>query len=186
MVLFLIDSSLPVSQVDKQLSLEIQKHHKPCVIVVNKWDLADEKHTEEEYLEYLDNVLQGQSYAPLVFTSAINSEGVEDVVKMALNLHKQAGHRVGTGELNRLVRMLYEKHVPRMKHGKRPKIFYATQVEMHPPTVTLFVNNEDLFDLNYQRYLLNNMREELPFSEVPIKFVFRGKQSIPKGADTYE
>lgn len=177
-VLFLIDSSLPVSQVDKQLSLEMQKHFKPCVLVINKWDLAESKHTEEEYIEYLDGVLQGLSYAPIVFISAKEGDGLREVVAMALNLHQQSGHRVGTGELNRLFEQLIERHTPRSKLGKRPKIFYVTQTDVHPPSISLFVNDPDMFDPAYQRYLLNQMREELPYSEVPIKLSFRGKKSL--------
>ena len=179
-VLFLIDSAVPVSQVDKQLSLEIQKHFKPCVVVINKWDLAEQKHTEEEYIEYLDGVLQGLSYAPIVFISATEGEGMREVVAMGMNLYEQSGHRVTTGELNRLFETILERHSPASKLGKRAKIFYVTQTEVHPPTIAVFVNNPDMFDPSYQRYLLNQLRDELPYSEVPIKLMFRGKQSYNK------
>lgn len=179
-VLFLIDSSLPVSQVDKQLSLEMQKHFKPCVLVINKWDLAEKKHTQEEYIEYLDGVMQGLSFAPVVFISAKKGEGMREVVGMAMNLYEQAGHRVTTGELNRLFERILENHSPRSKLGKRPKIFYVTQTDVHPPSISVFVNNPDMFDPSYQRYLINQLREELPYSEVPIKLSFRGKKSFDK------
>ncbi len=177
-VLFLIDSSVPVSQVDKQLSLEVQKHFKPCVIVINKWDLAEQQHTEEEYIEYLDGVLQGLSYAPIVFICAKDGEGMREVVAMAMNLYEQAGHRVTTGELNRLFERILEHHSPRSKLGKQAKIFYVTQTDVHPPSLTVFVNNPDMFDPSYQRYLINKLRDELPYSEVPIKLAFRGKRSL--------
>jgi len=157
----------------------VQKHHKPCVIVVNKWDLVEDE-KQEEFIEYLDKALLGLNYAPIVFISAKDGEGVRDVIAMALNLHEQAGARVGTGQLNRLFERLYEQHTPRMKHGRRPKIFYATQVDIHPPTISLFVNEPDLFDNGYERYLLNKLRDELPFSEVPVKLVFRGRTQKPQ------
>ncbi|MEM7578098.1 MAG: ribosome biogenesis GTPase Der, partial [Planctomycetota bacterium] len=64
------------------------------------------------------------------------------------------------------------------KHGKQPRLFYATQPAAHPPTLALFVNDVDLFDHNYQRYLMNRIRDELPFSEVPIKLLIRGKPKM--------
>lgn len=174
-VLFLVDSTVPVSQVDKQLCLEMQKHFKPCVVVVNKWDLAEQRSTQEKYADYLDKELKGLSYAPIVFISAKSGEGVRDAAAMAVNLFEQAGHRVSTGELNRLIQQLYADHNPRMKHGRRPKIYYATQVAVHPPTISLFVNEPELFNPNYERYLLNRLRDELPFSEVPIRLLYRGR-----------
>jgi len=64
------------------------------------------------------------------------------------------------------------------RHGKRAKIYYASQVATDPPTIALFVNDPDLFDENFQRFLLNRMRDELPFSEVPIKLLIRGKAKM--------
>ncbi len=65
---------------------------------------------------------------------------------------------------------------------KRPKVFYVAQIDVHPPTIGLWVNNPDIFDGNYQRFLLNRLRDVLPFSEVPIKLLFRGRKQIPAEA----
>ncbi|MFP4145411.1 MAG: ribosome biogenesis GTPase Der [Phycisphaeraceae bacterium] len=175
--LLLIDASVPVSQVDKQLGNEILKHHRPTVIVVNKWDLAESEHTEEEYAEYLDKSLKGLNFAPIVFTTANSGEGVRDALAMALNLYEQASHRVGTGELNQVIESIMAQRGPSSKGGKRAKVYYATQLDVRPPTVALFVNDPDLFDHNYQLFLLNRFREVLPFSEVPIKLVIRARSS---------
>ncbi len=181
-VLLLIDATVPVSQVDKQLSIELQRHFKPTVVVVNKWDLAQEEHEQEEYVTYLDDALKGLSYAPIVFTSALDNEGVDELLAMAWNLNEQAGHRVTTGELNRVVEQVVAHRAPPHKRGKRAKVYYATQLDVHPPTIALFVNDAELFDSNYQRYLINRFRDELPYSEVPIKLVIRGKAHAPAEA----
>jgi GTP-binding protein len=175
-VLLLIDSTVPVSQVDKQLGHEVLKHFKPCVVVVNKWDLAREKSDQDAYVKYLDEELKGFSFAPIAFTSAKTGEGVRDLVAMSWNLYQQAGHRVTTGELNRIVEDLINKHPPAHKRGRRGKVYYVTQASVHPPTIALFVNEPDLFDHNYQRYIENRLREELPYSEVPIQLLVRGRQ----------
>ena len=177
-VLLLIDAAVPISQVDKQLANEVLKHFKPCIIVLNKWDLAQQTQTQEEYVEYLDGVLKGLNFAPVAFVSAQRAEGLTDLLAMALNLHQQAGHRVGTGELNRFIEQIVTQHPPAAKGGRRPKIYYATQLSVHPPTLALFVNDPDLFDPSYQRYLINRMRDELPFSEVPIQLLIRARRKI--------
>lgn len=179
-VMLLIDASLPVSQVDKQLGHEIQKHYKPCIIVINKWDLAEKSYTQEQYIEYLDDALKGWRFAPVAFISAAKNEGVEDLIAMAMNLHEQSGHRVGTGELNRVTEHMLAMHPPRHIHGRRAKVFYVTQAEVHPPTLVLWVNDPELFDPSYQRYMLNRFRDELPYSEVPIQLVFRKREREEK------
>lgn len=181
--LLLIDASLRVSQVDKKLVNEILEHHRPTVIVVNKWDLAEGKSTQEEYVEYLDKELQGLSFAPIVFTTAAEGEGMREAVGMAMNLYEQARHRVPTSELNNVVQAIMAQGAPRSKLGKQPKIYYATQVDADPPTIALFVNVPDLFDRNYIRYFINRLREELAYSEVPIKVLVRGRQGIPDDAE---
>src|SRR5690606_23848985 len=123
----------------RQLGNEILNHYRPCVIVVNKWDLVQDKHTQEEYAEYLDKALQGLNFAPIAFISAKNNEGVRDLVAMALNLHEQAGHRVPTAELNRVMQQILSERGPAAKGGRHAKIYYATQLDVHPPTIGLFV-----------------------------------------------
>ncbi len=178
--ILLIDSTVAVSQVDRQLVGELLRHHKPTVVVINKWDLVREQHTQDEYVKYLDGVLKGMSFAPIVFISAKHDTDLRDLVAMAFNLHQQAGHRIGTGELNRILDEIFTQRLPSSKVGKRPKVFYATQLDTHPPTLGLWVNDPELFDGGYQRFLLNRLREVVPFSEVPIQLVFKPR-GTPRG-----
>ncbi|MFK7788042.1 MAG: ribosome biogenesis GTPase Der [Phycisphaeraceae bacterium] len=176
--LLLIDSSLPISQVDHQLVNEINKHYRPTVVVINKWDLAEQEHTQEEYVEYLDDSLKGLVFAPIVFTSAANNEGMSEAVALAMNLYEQSHHRMGTSELNRAIEEIAKERGPSNKYGRHAKMYYATQTGVNPPTVVLFVNDADLFDRNYQQYVVNRMRDTVPFSEVPIRLFVRGKDKM--------
>ncbi|MEM9111753.1 MAG: ribosome biogenesis GTPase Der, partial [Planctomycetota bacterium] len=110
--LLLIDASVPISQVDHQLVNEINKHYRPTVVVINKWDLAEQEHTQDEYVEYLDDALKGLTFAPIVFTSALEGEGMREAVALALNLYEQANHRMGTSELNRAVEEIAQERGP--------------------------------------------------------------------------
>jgi len=182
-VMLLIDATQRVSQVDKKLSGEILEHHKPCVVVVNKWDLVADKLEPEDYLDYLADALRGLEYAPIAFVSAKDNDGIADAVTTACELYEQAGQRVGTGKLNQFVQHLLESRGPSSKLGTRAKIFYATMVAVHPPTIALFVNEPDMFDQRYQRYLINAFREEFPFAEVPIKLLIRRRKRTDRHAE---
>ncbi|MCI0629431.1 MAG: ribosome biogenesis GTPase Der [Phycisphaerales bacterium] len=178
-VLLLIDAAAEVSQVDQKLALELQEQHKPTVIVVNKWDLVDPKQLKtEDYLEYLTQQLRGLDYAPIVFISATKGEGLKDLAAMAFNLHEQAGHRESTGRLNTAIRDIMKKRGPSSELGTRAKVYYISQVATNPPTIVLVVNDPRLFKGQYERYLLNELREVLPYSEVPIQLIFKKRQRM--------
>lgn len=176
-VLLLIDAATPVSVVDRKLAQELQDQFKPTVIAVSKWDMVDpDRAGPEQFQEYLSRELQGLDYAPIVLMSAHEQIGVREAVAMAFNLHRQAGHRIGTGELNRVVEHILKRRGPSSRLGTQAKLLYAAQVASHPPTLALVVNHPELFRGRYERYLLNRLREELPFSEVPIRLLFRARQ----------
>ncbi|MCL4209810.1 MAG: ribosome biogenesis GTPase Der [Phycisphaeraceae bacterium] len=179
----LIDATEPVSQVDKKLSQELQEQFKPTVIVVNKWDLAAKKGLKpEDYAEYLTAELRGLDYAPVAFISARSGEGVRDLVAMTINLHQQACHRESTSNLNEAIRGIMAERGPSSRLGTQARVYYISQVATNPPTIVLMVNDPKLFEGQYERYLLNRLREELPFSEVPIRLFFRPRKRMELGA----
>ena len=175
--LLLIDATVPVSQVDKRLARLISEEFKPCVLVVNKWDLAKGRAPSEDYGEYLLKMLPEMNYAPVAFTTATTGRNIEATLDLATELVKQARTRVGTGQLNQVLRDALSGHTPPPKRGRRsPKFLYATQVSTQPPTIVIFVNDPELISQNQERYLLNRLRERLPFEEVPIRLVFRQRR----------
>jgi GTP-binding protein len=187
-VLFLIDAMLPVSGVDKRLGAAIEEAMKPVVLVVNKWDLTRGRTTTGEFADYLGKILPGLSWAPLAFATAKDSKNVEATIDVARSLYKQASTRVTTSELNRVVGDAIRARQPPSPQPTLPKVYFATQVAVRPPTIVLSVNNPDLFREDYRRFIENRFREELPFPEVPIRLVLRahreeraaGKRSKPR------
>lgn len=176
-VLFLIDATLKISEVDKKLGDYIISESKPCIIVINKWDLVHEVETEK-FNNYIYKCLPGLSFAPISFVSAKNNVHVVEMVNLALELYEQANTRVTTSELNQVLEEAISLHRPTRKKSRSPKIYYATQVSVTPPTFVLFVNDPKLFDSDYDRYLSNQLRNKLPFSEVPLKFHFRARTKV--------
>jgi GTP-binding protein len=176
-VLFIIDAAVPVGQVDKRLARIIADELKPVVLVVNKWDLAKGRATTEEYGDYLVEVMPATEFAPVAFTTASTGKNVDATLGVAASLFKQAKTRVGTGKLNQALQETLLGRMPRSRRkGKRPKFFYATQVSTRPPTIVVFVNHPDLLNAQQERFLLNRLRERLPFDEIPIRLFFRARR----------
>ena len=174
-VLFLIDATQKISHVDQKLGQELQRQFKPVVLVVNKWDLAEDAASPEDFLSYLTQELRGLDYAPIVLISAQEGEGLKDMISMAFNLNAQASHRESTAQVNEVVKGILAKRGPSSRLGSQAKLYYASQVDVRPPTLALVVNKPDLFEGRYERYLMNRLREQLPFSEVPIRLLFSRK-----------
>ena len=175
-VALLIDASVKVSQVDKDLSREIADQFKPVALVVNKWDLARRAASGDDYHQYLDKVLPELSYAPISLTSATEGLNLRETVDLAEQLYRQACTRVPTAEMNVAVKEIAALRGPSHKHGTRPpKILYASQIAVSPPTIVCFVSDVRSFDTTYQRFLINQFRLRLPFAEVPIRLLFRSR-----------
>ncbi len=173
-VLMLFNSQETISRVDKQLIDEIVSNYKPCIFVVNKWDLATNAGmTTEAWSNYLITTFSSLRHAPLAFLTASQGRNTKRLMNLAQNIYKQARLRVATSQLNKVVRAAILNNMPPYRKNKRPKIFYATQVAIEPPTIVLKCNEPSLFDESWKRYLLGVLRENLLFKEVPIKIYMR-------------
>jgi GTP-binding protein len=180
-VMHFFDPRLRVSRVDKQLAEYIVEEHKPAVFVVNKWDLAKDTIPTEKWAVYLRDVFPMLEHVPIAFVTAKSGRNVYRLLNLAQQLHKQAGKRVKTGALNRVIQAAVTANPPPMRLNRTPKVFYATQVGVHPPTIVLVTNGPELFDDPYQRYLLKALRDNFPFGEVSIKLVLRSKSEVSRG-----
>ncbi|HBN78316.1 MAG TPA: ribosome biogenesis GTPase Der [Planctomycetaceae bacterium] len=175
-VMVLFDATKTISKVDKQLVEEIEKNYKPCIFVVNKWDLGlEQKMTSEKWGEYLIKSFASMRHVPIAFITAKDDKNIRKLINLAQSIYKQGQERVSTGLLNRIVEQAVERNPPPMRRNKRPKVYYATQVSTLPPTIVVKCNQPILFDPAWKRYFLGYLREELPFQEVPIKLYFRPK-----------
>jgi GTP-binding protein len=180
-VLLFFDCMQPISKVDKQLAEYILEQHKPCIFVVNKWDLVVGEVPTGDWAEYLRDTFRTMHYMPIAFITALTGKNVKALCNHAQMLFKQARERVSTSDLNDAVRDVLEANPPPMHHQGRPKVFYATQVEIEPPTIVLFCNNPKAFSASYRRYLITALRDRLPFAEVPIRLYLRRREQSRGG-----
>jgi GTPase len=191
-VLHFFDARHRISRVDKQLAGYILEHNTPAIFAINKWDLVKDVMPMEKMGNYVRSIFPMLDHVPIAFITAKKGKNVLRLLQLAIQLHKQAGTRVGTGDLNRAIRAAVEANAPVMHGSRQPRIFYATQIGIHPPTIVLFTNGPELFDDTYLRYLIKMLRESFPFPEVAIKLVLRakgeggGKAALSEVADSAE
>jgi GTPase len=172
-VLLFFDPSQRISKVDKQLCDYVAENYKPCVFVVNKWDLMADSMLTEKWVSYLHDTFRTMRYVPIAFITGSTGKNVKALLNHAQMLFKQSRQRVTTSDLNRVVREALDRNPPPLHNNHRPRIYYGTQVSMEPPTIVLFCNEPTALDETYRRYLLGTFRESLPFGEVPIKLYLR-------------
>jgi GTP-binding protein len=189
-VMFLIDATERISEPDKKLAGYIAEQHKPVVLVVNKWDLArevlstqarelghkvDDTTLMEQYRAYLDAELRHLDYAPIAFITAKEGKNVQAALDLCQHLYNQNNTRVSTSKLNDVVRTIMTERGPSTKYGKRIRVYYVTQADVAPPQIVMFVNNPDFLTPQYQRFMVNRMRDLLPFPEVPIRLFTKAR-----------
>lgn len=183
-VLLFFDATEPVGRVDKQLADTITEEAKPVVFVVNKWDLYAADVERGEWAEYLRDTFRTMPWAPVAFVTATSGRNVKAVVDTAQRLYRQSHERVSTAKLNTILREVIEANPPPADPRGRPvRIYYATQVEIAPPTIVLSTSAPKSISEGYKRYLINALRKVTPFREVPIRLYVRGRTADAKDGD---
>jgi GTP-binding protein len=173
-VFMLIDSTVDMGDVDQKLAGYVAEEYRPCIIVINKWDLVTGKVTPEQYEEYIGKILTQLDYAPIAFISAKLEQNIDELIRLAQVMFEQASTRLSTSQLNGAVEEILALRGPSSPTAQKVKVYYATQTDVKPPTLVLFVNNPELITTEYRRFFVRQLRERLPFSEVPIKLHVRG------------
>lgn len=181
-ILLFFDATEPIGKVDKQLAELVVEGSKPVVLVVNKWDLYAADVKKKEWEQYLRDTFRTMPWAPVEFVTAKSGRNVKTVVDTAQRLFRQSQTRVPTAKLNTILRGAVEtSQPPADPRGKPVRIFYATQVEVGPPTIVLSTSAPKSVSEPYKRYLLGVLRKQTPFREVPIKLFVRGRTADGPG-----
>ncbi len=179
-VLLFFEASARIQAAERQLVGFIKEEMKPCIFVVNKWDLLFEKMPTETWAEYLRDAFPDLKYVPIAFITGQSGKNLKKMLNHAQMLFNQARQRISTASLNKLVAAALELNPPPLYMHHKAKIYYASQVSVSPPTIVCFCNIPEAFSAPYQRYLLGVLRDELPFGEVPIRLLFRKRESGEK------
>ncbi|MCP5536686.1 MAG: ribosome biogenesis GTPase Der [Akkermansiaceae bacterium] len=186
--LLVIDCAEGISAQDRKIARMIQDEKKPCLIVLNKFDLYQpgKGRTDrlEDATEHVRNELFFLAYAPYVCVSALKQQSIGLVFAKLAEIRKAAQNPITTGKLNRFLGEAFEKKPPQARKGqKRLKLLYATTAvndrytAIPVPTYILFVNDKRLMQENYEQYLSNRLREAHPTPGIPITFSVRSRNT---------
>jgi GTP-binding protein len=194
-VIFVLDAESGILMQDKKIGGKIVEEARACVVVVNKWDLAEEavrearkkeierrgkhdKHdgpkqmtTLAEFAAWVQENLFFLDYAPVIFTSAKSGFHLDRLLEAVRYVGDQLKQQIPTSILNRTLHDALEQRQPISTMGHQLKFFYATQLRQAPPTFALFVNRDELFSPAYNKYLAGQMRKAFGYEGCPIILV---------------
>jgi GTP-binding protein len=179
--LLVMDASEGPTVRDKKILSLIEEAEAGCILVVNKWDLAEGVTTQRQYEESLRRELPYLAHVPILFGSAINGYNMKRMVEMINEVSSNLSKRLSTGVLNRMLQEAFQKISPPMIKGKRLKMYYATQVGERPLRIKIFVNSPSLVPGAYKKYLDRCVREAFGLEGAPLVMIFNRRRPLEDG-----
>lgn len=176
--LLMLDAEEGVTAQDKRIASHIEEQGKGCILLFNKWDLV-KGYRMEHCLKSLHHELPFLQYCPTLFISAHSGRNLTVIFSKIKEVAEQLNRRITTGQLNKFLEKAMQKVHPPMLQGKRLRVYYMAQVDVHPPRFVLFVNIPDLMVESYKQYLINQFRETYGFAGTPLIFALKGKSAPP-------
>ncbi len=172
LVLLVLDSTQQISELDERVAGLIEEHKLACLIVLNKWDIKEDR-TYEEVVEDVRDELKFLHYAPFITISAKTGLRVNKILDQIVDIYGRYKRRIPTSELNDTLRAAIRRHHVPSHHGAVVNIKFATQYETKPPKIALITNRPEFLHFSYIRYLANFFREKFDFEGVPLDIVAR-------------
>ena len=171
-----IDAEEGIIEHDKHIIGYALDAGKALVLVVNKWDVIENKDEEmKKWTRLIRSDLEFISYVPIVFLSAKTKKRIHTLMPEVLKVYENSTKEIKTSLINDVIRDAYELNLPPSYKGKRLKIYFSYQASIKPPTFNIQVNSKGLIHFSYERYLENKIRESFDFAGTPIKLQFKNK-----------
>lgn len=184
-VVLVLDADAVLDRQDLTIARRVIDEGRALLIVVNKWDAAqDRRATMERLTDRLETSLPQVKGIPVITCSALTGKGLDQLLPAVEDLYQAWNQRVSTAKLNRWLMAATEAHPPPIgKGGKRIRLRYATQAKTRPPTFAMFSNRAAELPDSYTRYLVNSLREDFDLWGIPIRLNMRaGKNPYAKDA----
>ncbi len=174
--LLVIDAETGIIEHDKHIAGYVIEAGKPIVIVVNKWDVIDNKDENmKKFIKDIRTNFQFIPYAPIVFLSAKTHKRMHTLMPEIIKVYNNSTKMIATNLVNDCIKDAYNLNLPPSYKGKRLKIYFCNQVSNRPPKFNIQVNSKGLIHFSYERYLENKIRESFDFEGTPIILQFKNK-----------
>ncbi len=171
-----IDAEVGIIEHDKHIASYALDAGKGIVICVNKWDTINNPDSDiRKWKEDIKNEFQFIPYSHTVFLSAKTKKRLSGLMPEVINAYNNNRKEVKTSLLNNIIMEAVSMHEPPSYKGKRLKIYFVSQTGCCPPKFTFSVNNKGLVHFSYERYLENQIRNNIDFDGTPIILQFKNK-----------
>ncbi len=173
----MIDATRGIEAQDINIIGLADKNKKGIVILVNKWDLVENKETNtaKEFEEKIYEKLGSMTYMPIMFVSVLTKQRVHKAIEKVIEVYENKMKKIPTSKLNEVMLEEIERYPPPSIKGKFVKIKYVTQIPTHNPTFAFFCNLPQYIRESYVRFLENKIRKHFGFEGVPINVIFKKK-----------
>jgi GTPase len=176
-VLLVLDAAEMSTAQDAHIAGYIQQAAKGIIIIVNKWDLIEDKDITE-WNKTIRNNFKFATFAPILYTSAKSGQGVDKIMPEVRHVHEERKKRLSTAAVNNIIQEAVASHVRPKGKGKELKILYATQADINPPTFVFFTNDAKLVHFSYRRFLENRIRRSYAFTGTPLRLIFKSRGEL--------
>ncbi|MEM7617774.1 MAG: ribosome biogenesis GTPase Der [Pseudomonadota bacterium] len=176
-VILVIETENILDKQDIQIADHVLKEGRALVIAVNKWDLVKGEEDKKEKIEFIKYRLEtslGQvRNVPSVSISALKNKNLGFLMQSVLDIYEVWNRRVATGKMNKWLAARESQNPAPLYEGKPNRLKYITQINIRPPTFSVWVSRpKDLPD-SYKRYLMNGIREDFDLKGIPIRLLVR-------------
>lgn len=177
-VVLCVDAVEGLHDQDLQIARLIEREGRACVLALNKWDAVDDRTAARKAIaDRLEASLAQMKGIPVVTFSALTGAGVDKLLPTVRRAHAVWNTRLPTAELNRWFEQALARHPPPLVDGRRLKLRYVTQPKARPPTFVAFGTRAERIPDDYQRYLVNSLRETFALPGTPIRLQLRGTRN---------
>lgn len=176
--ILMIDATRGIEAQDMNIFQLIQKNNKSLVVVVNKWDLVEEK--SQQVIDTFENAIRERMAPfvdfPIIFASALTKQRIFKVLETAKQVYLNRTAKIGTSKLNEVMLPLIEAFPPPSIKGKYIKIKFCTQLpNTQIPSFVFYANLPQYVKEPYKRFLENKMRENWTLTGTPVNIFIRQK-----------
>lgn len=175
--LLMLDAGKGITAQDLSIFALAVKKGKGIVVLVNKWDLVEDKKTNssKDYEKELKQRLAPFTDVPVIFISVTQKQRIFKSIEMALEVFENRKRKIPTSQLNEVMLKAIEAYRPPVVRGNPLKIKYVTQLPTFTPSFAFFCNYPDDVKTSYKNYLENQLRAKFNFGGVPVRLFFRKK-----------
>ena len=173
----IIDAQEGIAHQDMSIFKLAQKRNKGLVILVNKWDLVDDKETNtaRDFEAEIKEKISPFSDVPIIFMSVVEKQRIFKAIEEGIKVFENRTRKIKTSHLNDVMLPEIERFSPPRHRGKTVSIKFVNQLPLHYPAFAFYCNSPKHVKDNYKHYLENRLREHFDFTGVPIKIFFREK-----------